>query len=88
MQFTELVGESIFLLAPRIDEKTFKEVKLVGVESGGLWIESQDLTNAVLHFFGAPAAKNTPIFFLPYHEISLALTTVSGLALGEKAFGV
>jgi hypothetical protein len=89
MQFTDLIGDSIFVKSPLMDKDSkLTEVKLLGVEAGGLWIQSQVLTNAVLDFFGASSAGKTPIFFLPYHEIICVVTTIDEIALGEKAFGV
>jgi hypothetical protein len=91
MQFTELIGDSIYVRSPLIHSTNIKEVKLVGVEAGGLWIESQELTNLVLDSYADPTivgSRKTPLFFLPYHQISMVLTTIDGLVLREKAFGV
>ena len=63
-------------------------VKLIGAEAGGLWIESQFLTNVTLQTKGVSVAPETPLFFLPFHEISLATTSIDQAALDERALGL
>jgi hypothetical protein len=88
MQFSELVGSQIFIVIPRIHATDYQEVKLIGVETGGLWIESQEFTNVFLQLFGVPAAQKTPVVFFPYHEIAYVVTSLEQLALDEKAHGL
>ena len=88
MQLSDFIGDSIFIVVPMIHKTELKEVKLVGVEAGGIWIESQEAINVILQSSGASAARNTPVLFLPYHQISLALTVRPGLSLDETAFGL
>jgi hypothetical protein len=88
MQFAELVGQQILLNIPRLDQTHYQKVKLIGVETGGLWLESQALTNCVLQARGVPAAPKTLVWFLPYHEISFAISSIEGVALDEAAFGL
>ncbi len=83
-----LVGETILAMVPMLDRVEFQELKLHGVEDGGLWVESQKLTNQFLQKIGSPAAPRTAVLFLPFHEIRLVLSSVDVPALGEKAFGV
>ncbi len=88
MQLSECIGQQIGIFAPRLHAGKFLEVKLHGVEAGGIWIESQGLTNEVLETMGLSSAPRTLVLFLPYHEIGYVLKTIPGAALNEKAFGV
>jgi hypothetical protein len=89
VQFSELVGERILLVAPKLlGETTIQEVKLIGVEAGGLWIESQFITNSLLQSIGKAASPKTMVVFVPYQEITFAMTSIDGPSLDEKAFGL
>ena len=88
MQFTELIDTSILILIPKIHPIRYQKVKLVGVESGGLWVESQEVTNQSVQAIGAPAAPKTLVVFFPYHEISFAFGRLDMPSLNEKAFGL
>ena len=86
VQFNALIGSQISVLVPRLDKTSLQNVRLRGVEPGGIWIESQEFTNAVLGAAGVASATRTPVMFLPYHEISYALTSIQEPCLDEKAF--
>ncbi len=88
MELADLVGNTIHMLIPRMDPVKYQKVKLLGVEPGGVWIESQDITNAVLRHFGMSSAPTTLVLFLPYHEIGFAVASVDKVSLDEKAFGI
>ena len=87
MKFENLIGQRIVLLCPDSDQK-IHAVKLVGIETGGLWIESQELTNLLLQAVGLPTSPETPVLFLPYHAIGGVLVGIQQTALDEKALGV
>ena len=40
MQFSELIGQEVGLLLPKISTARIFRVKVLGVESGGIWISS------------------------------------------------
>lgn len=89
MNFSELVGTVILLRMERVDQKSeILKVKLVGTDPGGIWVESQEITNTVLQTIGAVSGEKTPVLFFPYHRISFAMATRDGFALDEKAFGL
>jgi hypothetical protein len=71
-----------------IDHVKMQKLILHGVESGGLWVESQTLTNAFLARVGLASAPKTAVFFLPFHQISFVLDSLNVPSLSEKAFGV
>ena len=88
MQLADFIGQTISMSIPRIHPVIWQQVKLHGVEAGGVWIESQAITNAVLQHAGVPAAPKTLVAFLPYHEIAFAISAIAEPSLDEKAFGL
>ena len=46
MQFSELMGQEVGVLIPRIDKVKIFHVKILGVEGGGIWISSQAATES------------------------------------------
>jgi hypothetical protein len=88
LQLRKLIGQTIRGVIPRMHPEMLKELKLRGVEFGGIWVESQELTNVLLKAAGRQTASRTPIVFLPYSEIALLVTSVEGASLSEKAFGL
>ena len=88
MELRDLIGQTILVLITRLHPTRYQKVKLLGVEAGGIWIESQDVTNAILQLFGAASAPTTLVLFFPYHEIGFVLNKLDVVSLDEKAFGV
>lgn len=88
MTFTELVGHNVAAVIPIIHQTKFQEIKIHGCEAGGLWIECQALTNLVLKAIGQQVSEKTPVFFLPFHQITFAWTVLDQPSLSESAFGV
>jgi hypothetical protein len=87
MNFESLIGKTLPALVPMIHEKELQELTVRGVEAGGIWVESKELTEGFLEKLGVPAIQ-TPVFFVPFHAIKLAFYPSESLALSEKAFGV
>jgi hypothetical protein len=87
MKFEELIGKKVFALIPIVNAKTFQQITIHGVEVGGLWVESQQHTKLWLENFDLPAIQ-TPLFFVPYHEIRFVVHRLEKLELSEEKFGV
>ena len=88
MQLSDYIGQEIVMQIPFIDPKIGQRVKLLGVEAGGVWIESQTLINLALKSFGLATTPKSFAFFFPYHAIAFGFVAIEGPALSEKAFGV
>jgi hypothetical protein len=88
MQFQNYIGQTLLFQIPKIHEVKYWKLKLLGVDPGGVWVESQDLTNSLLQAFNVPTMPKTPALFVPYHAISFAVAAMDVPALDEKAFGV
>jgi hypothetical protein len=87
MKLDDFIGEEIKISIPYLGEE-FENVKLHGVESGGIWIESQHATNIVLAASGASGIPKAIVLFFPYSQIRLAMVFAPGASLNEKSFGV
>jgi hypothetical protein len=88
MELSDYIGQIISVAIPALDASTIQQVKLLGVESGGIWIESQKLVNMGLRSYALATSETSLAFFFPYHKIRFAHISIDGLALDEKAFGV
>ncbi len=82
------IGQPIILLTPFLHPTKLQKVLLRGVENGGIWIESQPLTNQILEKFGAATAPRTAIFFLPWHQVSFVMDSLDVPSLSEKGLGL
>ena len=71
-----------------IDPIVMQELRLIGIEDGGIWVESQALSNLWLAKLGLPASPRTLVWFLPYHEIKIVMHSIEQTSLSESAFGV
>jgi hypothetical protein len=88
MQFSDFVGQEIVVLIKQISPTLLQKVTLLGVENGGIWVHSQELTNKMLSQLGHASAPTSMAFFYPYCEISFAMKNIPGIALNETAFGL
>ena len=81
-----MIGGTVGAVIPKLGGPTkIVSVRLHGVEAGGVWIESQTMTDLLLQTFKLQAASKTPIFFVPYHEITFLLTSIDVPALNETS---
>jgi hypothetical protein len=87
MQLSDYIGQQLMLFVRPLGNK-LQEVTLLGVEAGGVWLECQNVTNAALASLSAPSSQNTPVWFVPYGEITLGFAAIPKRALNEKAFGL
>jgi hypothetical protein len=88
MQLSDYVGQTLTVLIPRIHEDSEEKVRVHGVEAGGVWIESQRLTNRLMTRLSASTAPKTLVFFFPYHEIVYAMVPIDVPALNETGLHV
>lgn len=64
------------------------ELKLHGIEQGGIWVENQELTDSVLSALNVATLPVRPIFFVPYASIVWAATLTEGQSLSAEKFGL
>jgi hypothetical protein len=87
MQFSDLIDKRVAVVIPAIHPTAMQEVVIRGVEVGGIWIESDTMTQSLLRGLNLPSGQ-TPLFFFPYSGVKYAFFGESKLALNESAFGV
>jgi hypothetical protein len=83
----DLIGHTVSALIPQLGKQAV-EIKILSVDVGGIWVESQRLTDATLKKVGRDSLPVTPIIFLPFHQIDLLLLFDESLSLSEQSFGV
>lgn len=88
INFAQLVGSEMLAVIPVLDPLKIQTFIVRGVEGGGIWIESQALTNLILEKLGLTHAPRTPIFFLAFSEMRFVFFPAKVSSLSEKAFGV
>ncbi len=82
----ELVGQRVLIRTLALDDSKAVPVKLVGVENGGVWIESQSKTNELLELSGRASLPKTPVFFLPFATIAWISSWAEVPAFAVKSF--
>jgi hypothetical protein len=87
MQLSDLIGKEILISIPFLSP-TFENVTLRGVDSGGIWIESQNIANITLVAIGSSGVPTAIVLFFPYNQIRFAMAFAPGVSLNEKALGV
>jgi len=83
-----MVGEMIILRVPVLEPEEMAMVKLHAVDANGIWIESQDFTDAMMTKLQLTASATTLILFVPFHSIEFIVGSKNSLSLSERAFGL
>lgn len=87
-KLSDSIGHTILLRSIPVDEQKPTVVKLIDVETGGIWIESQDLTDHWLGQVKVATSPKTLVWFVPYAKISWIMGSEDYPALSEKALGL
>jgi len=83
-----MVGEVIIVRIPLLDPERMSLVKLHGIETHGIWIESQDFTNELMEKFQFSSSRTTPLVFVPFDKLDFIIAALDSLSLSEPAFGL
>jgi hypothetical protein len=83
-----MVGEIIVVRTPALDEDEMTLVKLLGVEANGIWMESQDFTEAMMKKCNVSTSVTTLLLFVPFHRIDFIVGSIRALSLSEGALGL
>jgi hypothetical protein len=80
----EMVGQEIVALVPVIDKVKLQKLKLHGVEVGGIWVESQTMSELLMETAGVTMSPKTVLFFLPFSQVVFVMASLDAPALSEK----
>lgn len=90
-RLAELKGQNILicLLHQHLIEETDRVIvtRLVELENSGIWIEGKAAAEYLHKTFKKPMPK-TPVFFVPFAQISWILSTADYPYLSEKSLGL
>ena len=86
--FKEMIGKMIVARIPALDQDDIVTVRLHKVEANGIWIESQEFNEAMLHRVGMAASLRGLVLFVPFSSVDFIVSSVSSPALSEAAFGL
>lgn len=91
MQLAQFVGRKIVVLGPQLlngvkDQPSLQTVTLLGVDSAGIWIESEEAANRIAEKFRVkPSAPSA--FFIPFTQITTIIASIESAAASEIAPG-
>ncbi|MGA9984405.1 MAG: hypothetical protein WBP95_13090 [Acidobacteriaceae bacterium] len=79
MQLAKMIRRKIVVLGPKLldgakDQARLETVTLVGVESSGIWIESEEAANRIADKFRVKPATPSA-FFIPFAQIVTILAS-------------
>jgi hypothetical protein len=81
-----MIGSFIFVRLVSGDE--LQKLKLLGVEFGGIWVESEQLTAGFVSLSEGKMIANTPVVFLPYARLAAIVAAMDMPAFDEKSLGL
>ena len=64
------------------------DIKLEGVDQGGIWIQCQRVTDMILRELGQSSFPATPVVFVPYSAIRYAFVLAEGPSLSAEKLGL
>jgi hypothetical protein len=83
-----MVGKIIIARIPPLDPENMLLVKLHGIEPNGVWVESQDFTDAMMQKCHMATSVTTLLLFVPFPSIAYIVGSIDELSLSEAAFGL
>lgn len=85
MQLAKLVGCKVVVLGPKLlDRPTLETVTLVGVDSAGIWVESEEAANRIAEKFHVKPASPSA-FFIPFAQITTIIANEEAQAQAGAA---
>jgi len=83
-----MIGEMIVVRIPVLDTEDMILVRLHKVDAHGIWIESQQFSEAILKRVGVTFSRTTIILFIPFQKVDFILSSENMFCLSETAFGL
>jgi hypothetical protein len=76
MQLSDYIGRAIVLVIPLFPASEAAKptsVKLLGVETGGIWVENEAFANQLFEVIEEKPSATPPAFFVPYHALQFGV---------------
>jgi hypothetical protein len=77
LSLSSLVGQDIYAKIPAWQENRIVTIRLVGVDTGGIWIESRDFMENFFQGTSLTMTSESVQVFVPYSQI-LAIYRIGG----------
>jgi hypothetical protein len=85
MRLDQLAGRRVVVLGPKLlDQEKLDTVTLVGVDTAGIWIESEEAANRIADKFRVKPATRSA-FFIPFSQITTIIASNEEAAAGGTA---
>jgi len=91
MRLHEMIGETLWGIVPslhKLEGGPHIVFKLVSVDVGGIWVESQSYTEMVLKKGNRQDAARSPVLFVPFSSIDYLARVQDVPALSAKSLGL
>jgi hypothetical protein len=83
-----MIGEMIVVRIPVLNAEDMILVRLHWVDANGIWIESQQFSEAMLKRVGFTASCTTLILFVPFHKVDFVVSSEKMFCFSEKSLGL
>lgn len=84
INFRALIGERVMILSTVLDPQDPVVVTVRGVDYGGIWVEAQTITDTFLKSIKEQMFEGTPITYVPFWRITLAVTARNVPAISSE----
>ncbi len=82
IELSRLVGRRVIVMGPRFREtETPQSVKLLAVETAGIWIESKEAVETLIASLQRKPSSEALAFFVPFAQIT---SIVAGVESGSQ----
>jgi hypothetical protein len=81
----QLIGQEIIAHVPMFHQTKWQTLKLINVETAGIWVESRDFQEWAIQNTGISITPKTAVLFLPFHQIVHILGSLDVPYVSDKA---
>jgi hypothetical protein len=76
IQFSRLINHKIIVIGPEFfDKERLENVRLLGVDAAGIWIESEEVLNRIVDKYRVKPSAPGLAFFIPFGHITTILAS-------------
>jgi hypothetical protein len=76
IEFSKLINHKVIVIGPEFfDKERLENVRLLGVEATGIWIESEEVLNRIVEKYRVKPSAPGLAFFIPFAHITTILAS-------------